>query len=55
MFTLWPPHHAEPVGERTEPVVILDGGGSLVSFGVDEDGEVLVVDYLGAIWRLTGR
>ena len=46
---------AELAGERTEPVVLVERAGSLVSFGLDADGEVLVVDYTGAIWRLTAR
>ncbi len=53
VFDLHPPEYAEPAAERTEPSVLTGGVGSLVSFGLDEHGEVLVVDYLGAIWRLT--
>ncbi|MCY4455675.1 MAG: PQQ-dependent sugar dehydrogenase [Chloroflexi bacterium] len=53
VFDLLPPEYAEPTGERTEPSVLTGGAGSLVSFGLDADGEVLLVDYLGAIWRLT--
>ncbi|MYE32963.1 MAG: hypothetical protein F4X80_10010, partial [Chloroflexi bacterium] len=57
VFALRPPAgDAEPPGERTEPVVLVAGAGLLVSFGLDADGEVLVVDYVdGAIWRLTAR
>ena len=57
VFALRPPaEDAEPPGGRTEPVVLVAGAGLLVSFGLDSDGEVLVVDYVdGAIWRLTAR
>ena len=56
VFALRPPAaDAEPAGERTEPVVLVGGAGSLVSFGLDADGEVLVVDHGGAIWRLTAE
>lgn len=55
VFVLRDAASAEPAGERTEPVVLTTGGGSLVSFGLDAHGEVLIVDYLGAIWRLTAR
>ena len=55
VFVLRDAASAEPAGERTEPVVLTTGGGSLVSFGLDAEGEVLVVDYLGAVWRLTAR
>ena len=56
VFALHPPaDNAEPPGERSEPVVLVGGAGSLVSFGLDADGEVLVVDYRGAIWRLTAE
>ena len=57
VFALRPPAgDAEPPGERTEPVVLVAGAGLVVSFGLDADGEVLVVDYVdGAIWRLTAR
>lgn len=53
VFVLRDAASAEPAGERTEPVVLTTGGGSLVSFGLDPDGEVLIVDYTGAVWRLT--
>lgn len=53
VFSLDAAAYAEPAGERTEPFTLIGGAGSLVSFGLDEHGEVLVVDYLGAIWRLT--
>ena len=53
VFALRPPgEHAEPAGERTEPVVLVSGAGSLVSFGLDDSGEVLIVDFTGAVWRL---
>ena len=56
VFALRPPaDDVEPPGERTEPVVLVGGAGSLVSFGLDEAGEVLVVDHGGAIWRLTAE
>ena len=55
VFALRDAASVEPAGERTEPVVLAEGAGSLVSFGLDADGEVLVVDYTGAIWRLTAR
>ncbi len=55
VFALRDAVSAEPAGERTEPVVLVERAGSLVSFGLDADGEVLVVDYTGAIWRLTAR
>ena len=56
VFALRPPaDDVEPLGERTEPVVLVAGAGSLVSFGLDEAGEVLVVDHGGAIWRLTAE
>ena len=56
VFALRPPAaDAEPPGERTEPVVLVGGAGSLVSFGLDAAGEVLVVDHGGAIWRLTAE
>lgn len=55
VFALRPPtEDAEPPIGRTEPVVLVTGAGLLVSFGLDADGEVLVVDYVGgAIWRIT--
>ena len=56
VFALRPPaDNVEPLGERTEPVVLIAGAGSLVSFGLDDAGEVLVVDHGGAIWRLTAE
>ena len=56
VFALRPPaDDVEPPGERTEPVVLVGGAGSLVSFGLDEAGEVLVVDHGGAIWRLAAE
>lgn len=57
VFALRPPaEDAEPPAEHTELVVLVAGAGLLVSFGLDVDGEVLVVDYVGgAIWRLTAR
>lgn len=55
VFALRDAASAEPASERTEPVVLATGGGSIVSFGLDGDGEVLIVDYTGAVWRLTAR
>ena len=55
VFALRDAANAASAVERTEPVVLVEGAGSLVSFGLDGDGEVLVVDYLGAVWRLTAR
>ena len=56
LFALRPPTDgAAPAGEPTEPVVLATGAGGLVSFGLDADGEVLVVDYGGAVWRLAAR
>ncbi|MYD64918.1 MAG: PQQ-dependent sugar dehydrogenase [Chloroflexi bacterium] len=56
VFALRPPgEDADPASGRTEPVVLVSGAGSLVSFGLDDAGEVLVVDFTGAIWRLTAR
>ena len=56
VFALRPPaDDVEPPGERTEPVVLVGGAGSLVSFGLDEAGEVLVVEHGGAIWRLAAE
>ena len=55
VFALRDAVSAVSAGERTEPVVLVEGAGSLVSFGLDGDGEVLVVDYLGTVWRLTAR
>ena len=47
-----PPDGAEPAREPVEPVVLATGAGGLVSFALDAAGEVLVVDYGGAVWRL---
>ena len=57
VFALRPPaEDTEPAGERTEPAVLVAGAGLLVSFGLDADSEVLLVDYIGgAIWRLTAE
>jgi glucose/arabinose dehydrogenase len=55
VFALRDAASAASAGERTEPVVLVEGAGSLVSFGLDADGEVLVVDYTGTVWRLTGE
>ncbi|MPZ98973.1 MAG: hypothetical protein GEU80_06460 [Dehalococcoidia bacterium] len=45
---------ALPPGE-SEPRVLTAGGGRAVSFAVDADGEVLVVDHQGGVYRLVAE
>jgi glucose/arabinose dehydrogenase len=42
-------------GPPPAPQTIAEGAGSISSFGLDGDGEVLIASYEGAIWRLVPR
>ena len=35
--------------------VLVEGGGSIVGFALDEQGELYVVDYMGTLYRLAAR
>ena len=50
-----PPEDAEAATALAEPFALADGAGAVVSFGLGADGEALVVDHGGAIWRIAPR